>query len=247
MSNTTPSGTDAPAVQSVASSSHPMVTPSLLTSSPALISSDPSIHAGRRRSRPVQVLLILLAAVALLCLVWAIFISINTIRDNKVSAQKEEQLAHEIKHVAAQAVRGGSDGAEEDAAAGDDNRIYLNISSIPSGADVYLDGLYIGRTDDEKALEKRIAKSESNSQLIVARSGYLVAKKTFSRGNDFSDTVTLEEIPVVQAAEKKPKSGDVTVNKAKVVGVPAAREAKKSGKKGTQTIVAEESGIILPD
>ena len=93
-----------------------------------------------------------------------------------------------------------------------------------------MDGLFIGRTDDEKALEKRIAKSDSKSQLIVARSGYFAAKKAFSRGNDFSDTVTLEEIPVVQAAEKKPKSSDVTVNKAKVVGVPAARDAKKSDK-----------------
>ena len=93
MSNTTPSGTDAPVVQSVPSASHPMVPPPGLMSQSLMIS-DPSIRAAvRRNSKLTQIALVILAVVALGCFAFAVLFASNQINDNRNAVQSAEQAA----------------------------------------------------------------------------------------------------------------------------------------------------------
>ena len=238
MSNTTPSGTDAPVVQSVPSASHPMVPPPGLMSQSLMIS-DPSIRAAvRRNSKLTQI------ALALGCFAFAVLFASNQINDNRNAVQSAEQAARAKQIVVAQAMRSAV--IEDEDLVVEEKRVYFNISSSPPGADVYVDGLFVGQTGD--SLEKRFKQSNATSQVIVALDGYYVEKLSFSHAKDFSELVTLNEIPVVQAVVKeKVDKGEVTTNNAIVVGVPSARptKAKKADAKQAAAVPADD--IILPD
>ena len=244
MSNTTPSGTDAPVVQSVPSASHPMVPPPGLMSQSLMIS-DPSIRAAvRRNSKLTQIALVILAVVALGCFAFAVLFASNQINDNRNAVQSAEQAARAKQIVVAQAMRSAV--IEDEDPVVEEKRVYFNISSAPPGADVYVDGLFVGQTGD--SLEKRFKQSNATSQVIVALDGYYVEKLSFSHAKDFSELVTLNEIPVVQAVVKeKVDKGEVTTNNAIVVGVPSARptKAKKADAKQAAAVPADD--IILPD
>ena len=127
MSNTTPSGTDAPVVQSVPSASHPMVPPPGLMSQSLMIS-DPSIRAAvRRNSKLTQIALVILAVVALGCFAFAVLFASNQINDNRNAVQSAEQAARAKQIVVAQAMRSAV--IEDEDPVVEEKRVYFNISS----------------------------------------------------------------------------------------------------------------------
>ena len=185
-----------------------------------------------------------MAVVALGCFAFAVLFASNQINDNRNAVQSAEQAARAKQIVVAQAMRSAV--IEDEDPVVEEKRVYFNISSSPPGADVYVDGLFVGQTGD--SLEKRFKQSNATSQVIVALDGYYVEKLSFSHAKDFSELVTLNEIPVVQAVVKeKVDKGEVTTNNAIVVGVPSARptKAKKADAKQAAAVPADD--IILPD
>ena len=213
--------------------------------SQSLMISDPSIRAAvRRNSKLTQIALVILAVVALGCFAFAVLFASNQINDNRNAVQSAEQAARAKQIVVAQAMRSAV--IEDEDPVVEEKRVYFNISSSPPGADVYVDGLFVGQTGD--SLEKRFKQSNATSQVIVALDGYYVEKLSFSHAKAFSELVTLNEIPVVQAVVKeKVDKGEVTTNNAIVVGVPSARptKAKKADAKQAAAVPADD--IILPD
>lgn len=243
--------------------SQPLVNSSLMVSSPVLMASDPSIQLMRRNSKVAQISLFGLAIVALGCFVLTIFSALGQVKQNQIDAANLEKRAQETRHVNAQLVTDNVEDIENvgELQATDENKIYLNLSSIPSGANVYLDGMYIGQTDDINTFEKRIEKSDENAKIVLALDGYEVAKRSFVRSADFSDTIVLSKVvaaaPVARENVAKDK-GDVVANKAMVIGVPTAKPTKKAGSANSGSSKAKKdagkkaaqpaaSDIILPD
>ena len=251
MSNSTPYGTNPPIVQSTSSASHPMVPPSMLLSSHSMMISDPAIRAAmRRNSKLTQISLIMLAVVSLCCLAFAVVFAVGQIRINRAEVAEAEQRSREVQHVVAQVVRNTA--IDEEEPVFEERRVYFNISSIPSGASVYVDGLFVGETSDDKSLEKQFAQSNATSQVVVALDGYYVAKKSFSHASDFSDTVTLEKRPVVHAVVREKKKEDprgeseVTRNRAVIISAGSERTTTAENP-GSKKAAPPASDIILPD
>lgn len=226
--------------------------PSLRMSNPSLMVSEPSIRPPRKESKFTQALLIVLVLFALVALAGSIVIGIDQVKTNKDNAEREELLAREVRRVNPQILR---DFADDEPVAADEPYIFLNLSSTPSGADVYLDGEYIGTTASDRALEKRLAKSDGQGKLIFYLDGYRVARRQFPRNADYPERVTLEKIPVEKpvaaapspAAKHADKSG-VVENKGFMIDSPRApkKTTKKTGK-SKQNAAAPTMDIVLPD
>ncbi len=214
-----------------------------------LVTSDPSIQADKKNSKLLHILLILLVCISLVALGISIVIALNKIEQYKADADKAQAEANATKHVTPTAVVKNVEVVEQKE---DDNFLMFTLRSSPAGADVYQDGLFIGKTPIEN---KKMKKSSEPSQFVIALSGYELERKSFALDDTYSGSefITLTKEVVRQVAANPATSaaqnngGEVMANDAVVIttthGNAPARH-KKDHKANNPAPV--DTGIVLP-
>ena len=221
---------------------------SMSASNPSLQShiSEPSISSVtgsavsgiRRRTRFLP---IFLGGLLLLTLVFLVFGVAHLKKTNRAKIEavtQQEKLAAEIKHITPQPLRALKEVVEDT-----NTQILFSIDSTPDGADVYKDGLFIGKTPID---QYKIARNtEEDAHIVVALDGYQIYRNDISQADNFFDTVSLEQIVVKRrgtaAAADTPKdenSSGVIINKP---------TNNKRNNHGTVIKAPTDSGIALPD
>lgn len=230
-----------------------------MMSNPSILLSDPGIQAINKKNRIfVHSLLFVLVCVSI-----AVFVvgALKLRERQETDAEKRRIQASKVEVIIPEEIENETQmaldaGIAESADLDVDDDIFVYLSTKPGGADIYLDGMYIGATEEQTVFEKRLTRSDERSNVVLVLDGYLPKRSAFTRNGDFSDTFDLEPIPVERPQTapapvvKKASTDDITTNKAMVVGVPTQKPAKKrssSGKKAAQPVVAAEPDIVLPD
>ena len=226
--------------------------PSVQLSNPSLLISDPSIRATKQNQRLSRILMLLLVLIALVALVTSTILAIKQFKADEMDAKARYNAAWAVKHVNPVRFQDTLTSLEEETAVPEDKIIYLSVSSVPTGANVYLDGNFIGTTNEQGMIEKKLHAQEGEGRLILALDGYQIARKSFSLENDFSETIVLEPIPepVIEAprvVEKTTEKDNAVVeNKAVVIGVQSSTGTSKKSKKKSEA-KAQEVQFVLPD
>ena len=226
--------------------------PSMQLSNPSLLISDPSIRATKQNQRLSRILMLLLVLIALVALVTSTILAIKQFKADEMDAKARYNAAWAVKHVNPVRFQDTLTSLEEETAVPEDKIIYLSVSSVPTGANVYLDGNFIGTTNEQGMIEKKLHAQEGEGRLILALDGYQIARKSFSLENDFSETIVLEPIPepVIEAprvVEKTTEKDNAVVeNKAVVIGVQSSTGTSKKSKKKSEA-KAQEVQFVLPD
>ena len=226
--------------------------PSMQLSNPSLLISDPSIRATKQNQRLSRILMLLLVLVALVALVTSTILAIKQFKADEMDAKARYNAAWAVKHVNPVRFQDTLTSLEEETAVPEDKIIYLSVSSVPTGANVYLDGNFIGTTNEQGMIEKKLHAQEGEGRLILALDGYQIARKSFSLENDFSETIVLEPIPepVIEAprvVEKTTEKDNAVVeNKAVVIGGQSSTGTSKKSKKKSEA-KAQEVQFVLPD
>ena len=226
--------------------------PSMQLSNPSLLISDPSIRATKQNQRLSRILMLLLVLIALVALVTSTILAIKQFKADEMDAKARYNAAWAVKHVNPVRFQDTLTSLEEETAVPEDKIIYLSVSSVPTGANVYLDGNFIGTTNEQGMIEKKLHAQEGEGRLILALDGYQIARKSFSLENDFSETIVLEPIPepVIEAprvVEKTTEKDNAVVeNKAVVIGGQSSTGTSKKSKKKSEA-KAQEVQFVLPD
>ena len=226
--------------------------PSMQLSNPSLLISDPSIRATKQNQRLSRILMLLLVLIALVALVTSTILAIKQFKADEMDAKARYNAAWAVKHVNPVRFQDTLTSLEEETAVPEDKIIYLSVSSVPTGANVYLDGNFIGTTNEQGMIEKKLHAQEGEGRLILALDGYQIARKSFSLENDFSETIILEPIPepVIEAprvVEKTTEKDNAVVeNKAVVIGGQSSTGTSKKSKKKSEA-KAQEVQFVLPD
>lgn len=221
-------------------------------SNPSLLISDPSIRATKQNQRLSRILMLLLVLIALVALVTSTILAIKQFKADEMDAKARYNAAWAVKHVNPVRFQDTLTSLEEETAGPEDKIIYLSVSSVPTGANVYLDGNFIGTTNEQGMIEKKLHAQEGEGRLILALDGYQIARKSFSLENDFSETIILEPIPepVIEAprvVEKTTEKDNAVVeNKAVVIGGQSSTGTSKKSKKKSEA-KAQEVQFVLPD
>ena len=225
----------------MSTSSHP----SMQMSDPSVpVTSVPSLRTMRRKSRILQVTLILFAVLAVVALVFTGVLFKEKKREAKESAVREQEAAWTPKRLNVQAVSMN----EFDREAGkDETLMHFSLFTTPAGAEVYRDGVFMGNTPIE---EMTFPKENKSSNIVIVHPGYEITRKTVSMSENFSVAVQLREQTVQQAKTKAPKAEEgVTANQAIMITTQendSSKKGKKNGKKA-ESEQAPANDIVLPD
>ena len=197
-----------------------------------------SISSIRKRTRFLPIFLV---ALLLLTMLFLAFGLIHLTRSNQArldAVAKQEQAAAEIKHITAQPLRVIHEAVEET-----NTHILFSLYSNPEGADVYKDGLFIGKTPlDQYKIPRN---SRADAHIVVAMDGYQVYRNDISLGENFFETVSLEQIVIRQRETKQAESPENTITqRGVIINTPKRKNSKGSG---TVITASPDSGIALPD
>lgn len=221
---------------------------SMSASNPSLQShiSEPSISSVtgsavsgiRRRTRLLPIFLGGLLVVTLTFLVLGVTHLKKTNRSMQEAVAQQEKLAAETKHITAQPLRALNEVVEET-----NTQILFSIDSTPDGADVYKDGLFIGKTPID---QYKIARNtEEDAHIVVSLDGYQIYRNDISLADNFFDSVSLEQI-VVKRRGSAAAAAD-TQKDENPSGVIINKPANKKNNHGTVIKAPTDSGIVLPD
>lgn len=226
-------------VQSIASSN-----------SNILVTSDPSIQSYKRNSKLLNGALIVLVCVSLIGLALSIFFSLQKIDQNVEAVDQIEAAANAVKHITPTVVTKKNVVDVEDE---EDNTILeFTLRSTPAGADVYKDGVFIGRTPIE---DKKMKKSSEPVQFVISMNGYEIERKsiTFDDNYSGSDLINLKKEVVVRQAvnnSAEPAAKDnhaVMANDAVVITTQSDKSTHHKNKKDKASGAAPvDTGIVLP-
>ncbi len=211
-------------------------------SEPSISSVTGSAVSGiRKRTRFLPFFLVGLLILTLTFLVLGMVHLKKTNKAKIEAVAQQEQLAAETKHITAQPLRAIS---ETEVVEDTNSQILFSIDSTPDGADVYKDGLFIGKTPID---QYKIARNtEKDAHIVVSLDGYQIYRNDISLADNFFDSVSLEQIVVkrrgsaaaADTTKQDDNSGGVIINK------PAN---KKNNNHGTVIKAPTDSGIALPD
>lgn len=221
---------------------------SMSASNPSLQShiSEPSISSVtgsavsgiRRRTRLLPIFLGGLLVVTLTFLVLGVTHLKKTNRSMQEAVAQQEKLAAETKHITAQPLRALNEVVEDT-----NTQILFSIDSTPDGADVYKDGLFIGKTPID---QYKIARNtEEDAHIVVSLDGYQIYRNDISLADNFFDSVSLEQI-VVKRRGSAAAAAD-TQKDENPSGVIINKPANKKNNHGTVIKAPTDSGIVLPD
>ena len=162
----------------------------------------------------------------------------KTNRSMQEAVAQQEKLAAETKHITAQPLRALNEVVEET-----NTQILFSIDSTPDGADVYKDGLFIGKTPID---QYKIARNtEEDAHIVVSLDGYQIYRNDISLADNFFDSVSLEQI-VVKRRGSAAAAAD-TQKDENPSGVIINKPANKKNNHGTVIKAPTDSGIVLPD
>ena len=221
---------------------------SMSASNPSLQShiSEPSISSVtgsavsgiRRHTRLLPIFLGGLLVVTLTFLVLGVTHLKKTNRSMQEAVAQQEKLAAETKHITAQPLRALNEVVEDT-----NTQILFSIDSTPDGADVYKDGLFIGKTPID---QYKIARNtEEDAHIVVSLDGYQIYRNDISLADNFFDSVSLEQI-VVKRRGSAAAAAD-TQKDENPSGVIINKPANKKNNHGTVIKAPTDSGIVLPD
>ena len=129
----------------------------------------------------------------------------------------------------------------------DEEKIDFSLFTIPSGADVYRDGIYIGTTPID---QKKLVRSDNESAFAVLLEGYEVERINIQLDESYSNALTLTKSAVVVAplpsAAPKPVADGVVANKAVVITDTAGAQKQHKGK-GKKEKESSINDFVLPD
>lgn len=218
-------------------------------SNPAFNASDPSLRiqysepslssisvVRRSSSKAFLIGIASLLVVTLVILAVGVIHILNEAKAQKVEKAQKEQDAKAVKFVNAQLTRQLEEfGAGMDA---EETTILMNLFTTPEGADVYEEGVFIGKTPIE---DKKYDKSLEDHDLVIVMEGYEIERRLLDLESNFSETIDLSPVVVEEpkahvhepVAVEKPKEGGIVANQARVIGTSSngGESAKKATKK----------------
>lgn len=238
---------------------------SIQASNPAFKASAPSLRVQyseqslssisvvrRSSSKAFLIGIASLLAVTLVVLAVGVVYILNEAKAQKVVKAQKEQDAKAVKFVNAQLTRQLEDfGAGIEA---EETTILMNLFTTPEGADVYEEGVFIGKTPIE---DKKYDKSLENHDLVIVLDGYEIERRQLDLEVNFSETIELSpevvDVPKVHVsapvAAEKPQEGGIVANQARVVGASSdgGEAKKKTKKKDKAESAAPAPQFVLPE
>ena len=205
--------------------------------------SEPSISSVtgsgfRKRTRFLPIALVILLIFSMTILVLGLIHLRSTNKQKIAEVELQEKLAAETKHITAQPLRAINEVVEDV-----NTQILFSIYTTPDGADVYKDGLFIGKTPIDQMKFTRNA--EEDAHIVVSLDGYQLYRNDISLADNFFENVSLDQIVVKRqrpgnnadsAGKSDEKPSGVIINKPKAF-------------KNTGTVITppSTSEIAIPD
>ena len=215
-------------------------------SNPSLNShiSEPSISSVtgsgfRKRSRFLPIVLVSLLIFSMMLLVAGLIHLRSTNKQRLAEVEQQEKLAAETKHITAQPLRAINEVVEDV-----NTQILFSIYSTPDGADVYKDGLFIGKTPIDQM--KFARNTEEDAHIVVSLDGYQIYRNDISLADNFVENVSLEQIIVVKRQRPSNTADSAGKSDEKPSGV-IINKPKTSKNTGTVITPPSTSEIALPD